>query len=111
MAVITPSTADVLRAARDRIANAKDWRRGAGDERLWDSSPYCAGAAIWYKGIHPAVENLAIRALLVGADLPLPDPPDEDAEIDALVEWNDSAEHAEVLAAFDRAIAAAEAAA
>lgn len=99
-----------LRLARERIADPKDWRSGQhpDPDAPSDAPPYCAGSALWNSrgGRRDGkVEAEAIRRLLAAAGLPLPDQPDVDKEIDALVDWNDGSDHATVLAAFDRAIA------
>jgi hypothetical protein len=97
---------ELLRFARARITDPMAWRRGGhiDEDKLSDEPPYCAGSALWVREGVRAVESGAIRALLASAGMILPDPPDEDDEIDALVNWNDTSTHATVLAAFDAAI-------
>lgn len=99
---------DKLLLARARIADPKDWRGGTHPhpDGPCEAPPYCAGSALWdpHGGEDDrAAEAEAIRLLLAAAGVAVE--ADEDAETDALVAWNDSSDHATVLAAFDRAIA------
>lgn len=106
---MTQTLCDKLKMARERIAAPTNWRRGGHPDvnAACDTPPFCAGSALWDKGngtTGRAIEVEATRAVLATAGLKLPDPPDEGEEINALVDWNDTSNHATVLAAFDRAI-------
>lgn len=104
-----------LKRGRAAIAERKNWRQGNHpDETVRsDTPPLCAGAALWEAGGGKQsgdIESEAIRCLMRAAGLELPNPLDVDIEINRLVDWNDSHDHPVVLAAFDAAIAALEAA-
>jgi hypothetical protein len=97
----TNTTADVLRRARALIDSPEKWMRAAG---MFDA-PYCVmgavGAAERDMGLDPLLDfgfraRGAIRVVIGTRAIP---------------KWNDAPErtHADVIAAFDRAIALAEA--
>jgi hypothetical protein len=100
---VTP--AQVLRAARERIAVPERWTQGASARTIsgigvdafdYGAVQWCAYGAIRVDGVHDHELQLFFRA--IGA-------------MDSIGTWNDAPgrTHAEVLDAFDRAIALAEA--
>lgn len=101
---MTRAVADILRAAKARIGTPERWcQGGASWEGLkGEQYPACAAIACWWhrgpRGAASDDERAAINAL-------------EAVVMDHLPTWNDAPErtHAEVMAAFDRAIAAEEA--
>jgi hypothetical protein len=99
------TTLEVLKAAREKIADPAHWTKGeiARDKFGMDSmskSPdacaWCAMGAIWNVSPNVEVRAEAFNALDVQTYLGVP-------------EFNDSHTHPEVLALFDKAIAAEEA--
>ena len=107
---MTASTADVLRAARALVATPSQWWQYRGHRGV-EASRSCAGLALaaaeGYPDRHCPDAWLTLASAAGLGDLDLGD------VSEAIYDWNDAPErtHAEVLAAFDRAIAAAEAAA
>lgn len=111
------SLADVLRAARERISDPEQWVQGCAG-RMADGEPldegWEPGAVRWcMAGAVEAEVGHSIRCW------PLEDADDFGRLLtegtgqhgDAIGPWNDNHGHDEVLAAFDRAIELAEAAA
>jgi hypothetical protein len=114
------STVEILKAARERITDPQRWAKGdfayAPDEETGergveaghpDACKWCASGAIQREDNDE--HSLALHALcaaIPGTD-EWSDPTDA---IEAIARWNDddSRDHAEVLAAFDRAIQLAE---
>lgn len=93
---MSKETADILRAARAKIERPECW----GQEYYERSGRLCMMGAIMYTDGVTGEQEEACRAAL------------RDATGDASIgHWNDKPDrtHAEVLAAFDRAIAAEEA--
>lgn len=88
-------TLEILKAARAKIARPENWGKGRrGEDRSMLSC--CAAEAIEEVDIMPSIERrLAYRAVINAAGA------------EGLVSWNDAPErtHAEVLAAFNLAIA------
>lgn len=101
------SVLNLLRRGRDRIALAENWRAGLKDDGTDEATlSYCAGSAL-YDRDDPRDDQVyaeAVRCLLRAADRLPPEPRSEDDELNALIVWNDSSDHAAVLAAYDRAI-------
>lgn len=104
------STRDILIAARALIEKPERWIKGKFFDTRWVKGKpaqdcYCAVGAISQAGFYlarTALNEDAISAVSVGAGLPAK------TYWKPLSNWNDAPErtHAEVLAAFDRAIAA-----
>ncbi len=90
---------DILKAARARIADPKDWGKGARFERpVFETC--CAAEAIEEASPHAGKERLrAYRALERAAGI--------SSEWGGIPKWNDQPKrtHAEVIAAFNLAIA------
>lgn len=95
---------EILIAARAKIESPENWTRGGGRART--EGPHCSQTAIYpataetYRDALPAMTLLASA---MGIDS------DQSCILGLIWNWNDRNErtHAEVLAAFDRAIAAA----
>jgi hypothetical protein len=96
------NTVDILKKARDHIAEPGMWYQGGySAEGIWGAvsgKPCCAlGAVIWALGVNePPIETRAVLAL------------DNAAPSGDTADFNDSpgTTHADVIALFDRAIAA-----
>lgn len=100
------SPLEILVAARKRIENPKDWGkgpRGVGFNRR-PLSTCCAAEAIEEVSPQQFETRIAAFRILRCAIGAAPD------RLDAIVEWNDAPDrtHAVVLAAYDRAIEAAQ---
>ena len=91
---------DILKAARAKIADPKDWGQLCRPARLCQNT-YCVGEAVEESCPPESImeRRRAIRALYNAAGL--------DIGWGVLVDWNDAPErtHSEVLATFDLAIA------
>lgn len=91
---MSKSTVEVLREARDLISYPERWTRGVFcDER----GRRCATGAVWKATVTNPINHPAMTLLLRVVNTP------------TVTGFNDSHSHAEVLAAFDRAIELAEA--
>ena len=94
------TTVEVLRAARALIDTPEKWGQGDG---LCDRGLRCAAIAVWDAQGIVAGSTLAHRALAQAMGL------DAAYSCGVIFDFNDSHTHAEVMAAFDRAIANEEA--
>lgn len=101
---MTRAVADILRAAKERIGTPERWCKGHGSANGYadPSVPTCAEGAIYCVAKQAFV--LAYSAWNAFQDC-------NGLAMCSGVDWNDAPErtHAEVMAAFDRAIAAEEA--
>ena len=107
------TTLEVLRAARAKITKPEAWSaKGAGNDGTGDKpAQFCAMAAIYYSAARIAGENESLVTAHVRDALRRAIPGIHDRpHFGVLSVWNDDDEttHADVLAAFDRAIEIAE---
>ena len=95
------SILEILKKARETLSEPDSWGKGV----VWDRSnknSYCAAQAIG-ESLSPDFVLYHKACQVFAVSIPL-------TEFDAIPDWNDAPErtHAEVLAAFDRAIASLE---
>ncbi|MGE0699087.1 MAG: hypothetical protein AB7O57_08330 [Hyphomicrobiaceae bacterium] len=94
---------DILRAARRSVDAPASWGKGAYVSESSGSQCYCALGAILSAGSTASRNATTTAAILFGRAI--------GKHRDAIPHWNDAPErtHADVIAAFDRAIASLEA--
>lgn len=103
---------EILVAARDRVANPYHWANDIKDHEFDYANCQCAATAIWnateriigtFVNLSNPVALEAGVALASAASIKSPRPGDWSP----IYDWNDKSTHAEVMAAFDKAIEAA----